>query len=127
MKQELEKKSKKKERDTEARISELIETHLQMPGFIEIPGAGSVRDSLRSSQEQVERAPYKVLPDYIRHIEGEVKQHIRDLKKDLIEQGTRIRTETAEARKKHREELLGDIATGAEATKSLREEIEAQM
>ena len=98
-----------------------------MPGFMEIPGADSVRGSLRSSEEQVERAPYKILPDYIRHIEGEVKQTIRDLKRDLIEQGQRIRKETEEARKRNREELLGDIASGQDATKILRDEIEAQM
>ena len=98
-----------------------------MPGFIEIPGADSVSASLRSSQEQAERAPYKVIPDYIRHIESEVKQSIRDLRKDLIEQGKGIRKEGLEARKQNREELLGDIETSMEATKSLKEEIDAQI
>ena len=45
----------------------------------------------------------------------------------MIEQGKGIRKETEDARKKNREELLGDIENTVDATKSLKEQIDNQM
>ena len=88
LEQKLKLKIIKKDKSFDSRINELISTHLQMPGFIELPGGDSVRASLRSSQEEsVEKAPYKVIPDYIRHIEGEIKGRIEKLRRDLVETG----------------------------------------
>ena len=69
-------RSTNRDRDVDNRIAELIETHLQVPGFIETTvSLGTPGSSLQESQEQSERkkAPYKVIPDYLKHIETEIK------------------------------------------------------
>ena len=128
MQDEIKSKAKKKDKGIEDRITTLIKTHLQMPGFIEIPGAGdSLAASLRSSQEQEHKAPYKVIPDYLRHIETEVKQNIRDLKATLVETSMKIRKEAEESRKRIRDEMLGDIETGKVEQKTVVDQLEAEL
>ena len=75
MKEELKVETKKKEKGLEDRIKDLIETHLQVKGLIEMPGTG-IKDTLKPYDE---RARFRTLPDYIRHIESVVKADIRDL------------------------------------------------
>ena len=95
-----------------------------MPGFIENNVAlgsqlGSPRDS--ESENKGKEAKYKVIPDYLKHIENEVKLSLRDLKQSLIDQGHTIRKEAKHAHNRIREEMRGDIAAHQEATKNLTE------
>ena len=89
MKEDLKVESKKKEKGQEDRIKELIDTHLQVKGLIEMPGSG-IKDSLKPYDE---RARFRTLPDYIRHIESEVKGDLRDLEQKAIEQSKTFQQE----------------------------------
>ena len=51
-------------------------------------GKDALRDSIGSSDNP---ATFKVLPDYIRHIESEVKSDIKALEKRLIDQGKSLK------------------------------------
>ena len=57
-------------------------------------GKDAVRDSIGSSDNP---SAFKVLPDYIRHIESEVKSDIKALEKRLIEQGKSIKKQYEES------------------------------
>ena len=76
------------ENSQEGRLAELIDTHLQVAGLIEMPMPD--KDGIINTGKQ---AKFKTLPEYIRHIESEVKDDIRSLEIKALEQNSHFKKE----------------------------------
>ena len=87
-------------------------------------GKDALRDSLGSSDNP---ATFKVLPDYIRHIESEVKSDIKALEKRLIDQGKSLKKQFEETQEQSRLEFEQAIEGQKRTAKRVKDKLEQQL